>query len=235
MAVAAISAGIGAASLGYGIFKGIKASHQANQIDKNNPRPTYQIPDEYKQNLAMAKQMAQIGIPQQSYNNQENAINRNQSGAVSALQTSGNPVGLAGIVRAGNDANNNLNAQDALARKQGQAGVMQANNAIANQKLNAQQYNQFDKYSENFNRSQALKSASNSDWNNAFNGAAGLSGALATNNLGFGKQSQPYIVSQGTAAANQVPQSLWNNFGAPTQQQPQNGGFNSFYGNYNNG
>lgn len=206
-------------SLGTGIIKGISASHQASQIDKSNRRPTYQIPDEYKQNLALAKQMAQIGIPQQAYNNQVNAINQNQAGAVSALGNSANPGGgLAGIVRASNAASGNLNAQDALARKQGERGVMQANDAIANQKLQAQQYNDFDKYSENFNRSQALKSASNADWQNAFNGAGALAGGLATSNLGFGKAQTQYPAQQTNL---QIPQQYWNNAGLGFSTQPQ--------------
>lgn len=174
-----MSAGIGAASLLYGVGKSISQNHKANQIDKNNPRPSYQIPDEYRQNLAIAKQMATIGIPQAAYNNQQNAISRNQAGAIGALGNSANPgAGLASIVRAGNDAQGNLNAQDALARQQGKRGVMQANLALAGQKLGAQQYNQFDKYSENFNRSQALRGAANTDLNNSVNGAAQLAGGL---------------------------------------------------------
>lgn len=220
MAFAAVSAGIGAASIGIGIYKGIKASHDANAIAKNNPRPTYRIPEEYKQNLALAKQMAQIGLSQQAYNQQQNAITSNQAGAVSALGNSGNPGGnLAAIVRAGNNSIGQLNAQDALARQQGTRSVMAANSAIANQKLQAQQYNQFDKYSENFNRAQALRSASNQDWNNALNGAAGLAGGLASNNLGFGKQSSTSL-APGTATNLQIPQQFWNSPGLGYQNQP---------------
>jgi len=219
MSFVAVSAGIGAASLGVGLVKGISASHKANQLEKNNSRPTYQIPDEYKQNLALAKQMAQIGLPQQAYNQQQNAIASNQTGAVSALGNSGNPGGnLAAIVRAGNNSIGQLNAQDALARQQGTRSVMAANNAIANQKLQAQQYNDFDKYSENFNRAQALRSASNQDWNNALNGAAWLAGGLASNNLGFGKQSS-ISLAPGTATNLQIPQQFWNSPGLGYQNQ----------------
>lgn len=191
MAFAAVSAGIGAASLIYGVGKSISQSHKANMIDKGNQRSAYQIPDEYKQNLAIAKQMATIGIPQQAYNNQQNAISRNQAGAVSALGNSANPgAGLSSIVRAGNDATGNLNAQDAQARLMGKRGVMAANSAIAGQKLAAQQYNQFDRYSENFNRAQALRGAANTNLNNGLNGAAQLAGGLygmgQQGNLGFG-------------------------------------------------
>lgn len=164
--------------------------------------------------------MAQIGLPQQAYNNQQNAIASNQAGAVSALNNSGNPGGnLAAIVRAGNNSIGQLNAQDALARQQGTRGVMVANNAIANQRLQSQQYNDFDKYSENFNRSQALKSASNADWNNAFNGAAGLAGGLATGNLGFGKQTTS--LTPGTATNLQIPEQYWKTPGLGYQNQPE--------------
>lgn len=216
MSFVAVSAGIGAVSLATGVAKGISASSKANAIDRNNKRPTYQIPDEYKQNLALAKQMAQIGLPQQAYNQQQNAIASNQAGAVSALGNSANPgANLAAIVRAGDNATGQLNAQDALARQQGTKSVMAANNAIANQKLQAQQYNDFDRYSENFNRAQALRSASNADWNNALNGAAGLAGGLATNNLGFGKTT-----TSTTPTNLQIPQQFWNSPGLGYSNQP---------------
>lgn len=176
-------------SLGTGIYKGIKADAQANKL-ANQPRPTYQIPQEYKDNLAIAKNMARIGLPQQQYNDQQNSINKSQAGAIGALGNSANPgANLAAIVRAGDDANSRLNSQDAQARQANQRYAIQQQSALGNQKLQQQQYNQFDKYSEDFNRAQALRGAANADWNNAFNGASAVAGGLASayndGNLGF--------------------------------------------------
>ena len=100
---------------------------------------------------------------------------------------------------------------------------MAANNQLANQKLNQQQYNQFDRYSENFNRAQALSGASNTDWQNAFNGAGAMAGGLASlnnGNLGFGKTQGQQQLAPGTASNLQIPQSMWNSPGLGYQNQP---------------
>jgi hypothetical protein len=123
--------------------------------------------------------MARIGLPQQQYLNQQNAINRNQAGALTTLSRSANPsAGLASIVRAGNDANNALNAQDAAARQQNQRFAIQQNAILGDQALAKQQYDKFDKYTENFNRAASLRGAADQNLNNAFNSAGQLAGGL---------------------------------------------------------
>lgn len=183
MSFVAISAGVGVASLGISIGKSISQNKKASAIEKANSRPTYQIPEEYKQNLAIANHMAQIGLPQQRYNNQLNAINRNQASGIQALGRSQNPSGsIASIVRAGNDANNNLNAQDAQVKQQNQLGLINQNAAMGNQKLAQQQYNNFDRYTEKFNQAQAYRGAANQNMQNGLNSAASMAGGLASLN-----------------------------------------------------
>jgi len=186
MSFIAVSAGVGAASLGYSVYKGIHQGAQANAINKSNPRPNYNIPDEYKQNVLMAQNMARIGLPSQQYNNQRNAINQNQAGAVSALGNSANPgANLASIVRAGDNVTGNLNAQDAQARLQNQRYAIGQNAQLGQQELAQQQYNKFDKYTEQFNKAAALQGASNQNIQNGINGAANLAGTL----YGYGQLS----------------------------------------------
>lgn len=207
----AVSAGVGALSLGTGIYKSIKQGSEANAIDKANPRPTYAIPDEFKQNQAMAAQMARIGLPQQQYNNQQNAIQRNQAGGLSALATSNNPGGgIASIVRAGNDANNSLNSEDAATRQNNQRYAIEQNGVLGNQELAQQQYNDFDKYTENFNRAQALRGAANTNLNNGINSAAGIATSLAAQQNGGGNQT----FGQATNTA-QLPAARQGGFGTP--------------------
>ena len=127
----------------------------------------------------MAQNMARVGIPQQQYTNQMNAINHNQAGALGAVSRSANPgAGIAGIVRAGNDATGNLNAQDAQARQANQRFAIGQNSVMANQQLQKQQYNNFDRYTENFNQAAAYRGAADQNLNSAFNGAAGLTSSL---------------------------------------------------------
>lgn len=189
MSFVAVSAGVGAASLGVGLYKSIKQNSEANGIDKNNPRPSYTIPDEYKQNVLAAQNMARVGLPSQQYNDQQNAINRNQAGGLGALSRTPNVGGVASVVRQSNDANNHLNAQDAVARQNNERYAIGQNAQLGAQKLAQQQYNKFDKYTEDYNKAAALRGASNQNLQGAFNGA----GQLATNLYGYGQMnsSQP--------------------------------------------
>lgn len=226
----AISGALGALPIVGGIVRGIDQNKKASQIEKNNVRPTYQIPDEYKQNLTIANHMAQIGLPQQQYNNQLNAINRNQASGIQALGRSQNPTGsIASIVRAGNDANNQLNAQDAQARQQNIFGVINQNAAMANQKLAQQQYNNFDKYTENFNQAQAYRGAANQNFNNVSNGIFQVgAGLLGSGLLGGGDKAQTNAPTVGSQSPNFLqPKVSGGTFGA-TQYNPNNP-YNQFY------
>lgn len=218
---------VGGASTVYGIGKGISQSAQANKIDKNNPRPVYDIPDEYKQNQSLAKQMAQVGLPQQQYNNQLNAIGRNQAAGIQTLGRSANPgSGVASVVRASNDASNNLNAQDAAARQQNQRFFIGQNGVLGQQKLAQQQYNKFDKYTEQFNKSAALRGAANQNIQNGVNGAVGMATNLYGLNQGssaeqpfttFGQANNNPYINQSAAA---YPAFAPSNPGVFGYQQP---------------
>lgn len=173
------TAAIGVGSLAYGVGKGISQNHKASQIEKNNLRPTYQIPQEYIDNVNMARQMSQVGLPQQQYDNQVNNIYRNQSSGLNTLSRSANPgAGVAAVVRAGNDATNTLNAQDAAARQTNQRFYIGQNENLGQQQLAKQQYDKFDKYTENYNKAAALRGAANQSIQNGINGAASLAGGL---------------------------------------------------------
>ncbi len=167
---------VAAAAIGKGI-EGISQNNQASAIEKKNIRPIMPVQQEYQQNVNTAQQMAQQGIPQQAYNNQVNAINQNQAGAISALNNSANPgANLASVVRAGNSASANLNAQDAIARNKNTLALLQQRGILAGAKQNAWNYNYADKYSENLAKSQALRGAGAQNINGAFNtlGQAGM-------------------------------------------------------------
>jgi hypothetical protein len=194
-----VAAAVGVGSLAYGIYNSESQKSKANKINESNPRPNYVIPDEFRQNQAMAQQMARIGLPQQQYDNQQNAISRNQAGGLTQLGLSANPgAGVASIVRAGNDANNSLNAQDAAARMNNQRFAIQQNGVMGQQELAQQQSDKFDKYTENFNRAQALEGAANQNLNNSVNSAATLAGGLASSGA-FNKSTVKNDGNQGDA------------------------------------
>lgn len=158
------------------VIKGISGLFQigkGNRLAKNNPRPIYNIPEEYQKNVAIAEQMGQVGLPQAQYNNSLNNINRNTAGALTGLSRSANSsAGLASLLRASNDASMNLDAQDASARLQNQRFAFGQRGALAQQKLAKQQWDSIGKYQEQAAAAQGLQGAGRQ---NAFGALSDLS------------------------------------------------------------
>lgn len=174
--------------------------------ERQNVRPTYTIPGQFGQNLALAKNMSEVGLPQQQYNNAMTGIDRNQAGALRVLGNSANPgAGLASIVRSGNDATNGLNVQDANARTANQRLYMQQNQNMANQELAKQQYDKFDKYNEFAQKAAAEQGAGLQNMFGALDGASQI-GMAALSNSGFGPPNRramlPGAMSAGIGAGN---------------------------------
>lgn len=191
--------GVGIAG-GSAIIKGVTGAIQngkANAIDRNNPFPTKSVDPLYQQNVNIAQQMSQVGLPQEQYQNQANAINRNQAGGLASLTRTGNNAGgIASIVRAGNDANNTLNAQDAMARNRNLLNLLQERRQLANQRDKAWDWNYQQKYLGNLAKSNSIRGAANQNINGAFNelGGTGIamlggggSGGTGVGNFGYGK------------------------------------------------
>lgn len=172
------SAAIGAASLGYGIYKDAKQSSEAKKIDAANQRPVQPVDPAYQQNVNTAEQMARQGIPQTAYNNQVNSINQNQAGGIQAAGQSGRPGSIASIVRQGDSAMGQLNSQDAIQRNKNTLALIQQRGIKAGADQNAWNYNYADKYSENLAKSQALKGAAGQTEGNVINAAGGLVSGL---------------------------------------------------------
>lgn len=202
--IIAAGAVLGASAIGKGVYGAIQ-NHKASEIEKANIRPTEYVDPIYQQNVNTAQQMAQQGIPQVAYNNQLNSINQNQAGAVGALSNSANPgAGLASIVRAGNAATGNLNAQDAATRNKNTLALIQQRGILANAKKDAWNYNYADKYSENLAKSQALRGA----------GTQNIAGGLnELGQAGMGVLGNPYL-NLGRGLSGGAPMTA-NGYGAP--------------------
>lgn len=209
---------VGASALGkigFGLFQ----NHKASQVEKSNIRPTEAVDPIYQQNVNTAQQMAQEGLPQAVINNQTNAINQNQAGAVGALSNSANPgAGLASIVRGGNQAMGNLNAQDAAARNKNTLALIQQRGILAGAKQNAWNYNYADKYSENLAKSQALRGA----------GTQNIAGGIGT----LGQAGMGVLGSTGGFGSLGSAGAAANGFGAPIANGFQ--GDMNYTGQYNN-
>jgi len=138
-----------------GISQGIKG----NKLAKQNKRPTYEIPKEFQQNLAIAENMGRIGLPQQEYNRAQQNFQRNQASALRQFNRMGNPRGLAGIVRAGNDATLGLDVADAQARMSNQRNAMGYRSQIGQQQLAKQNWDKMQLFGEKADAAAALQGA----------------------------------------------------------------------------
>lgn len=181
-----VAGGSALLKVGEGAIQGAKA----NSIDKNNPFPTEGVQQEYSDNVKQATQMSQQGLPAQDYNNQIAAINRNQSGALSSLGRSANPgANLASIVRQGDVATGNLNAQDAVARNNNLLNLLKERQTLAQQKDKAWDWNFQQKYLGNLAKSNALRGSGNANVNSGLSDLSGT--ALTGSKLGaFGNAPQ---------------------------------------------
>lgn len=155
-AVAALISAAPAALKGIqGIFQGIKGKKMA----KANVRPTYQIPKEFAQNLAIAESMGRVGMPQQQYTQGLQNIQRNQSAGLRQIGRMGRGGSVAGLARAGMDAGVNLDVADANARLANQRAAMGYRGVMGQQQLAKQQYDKFAKYEEDAAAAEALMGA----------------------------------------------------------------------------
>jgi hypothetical protein len=162
---------------------GIVQNAKASSIEKQNPYPIAGVQQEYFQNVNQAQQMAQQGIPAAAYTNQLNQINQNQAGALQALGRSANPgANLASIVRQGDQATNNLNAQDAIARNRNMLQLLQERQQLAQQKDKAWDWNYQQKYLGNLAKSQALRQSGNANIAGALSDVQG--GGYMLNKMG---------------------------------------------------
>lgn len=143
-----IAAGAGLLKAGLGFAQQLKGK----KMLKKTIDPGYKIPKGFGQNLAQSEQLARVGMPSQQYNQAQQNISRNVGTGVRALSRSANPAaGVAGLVRAQNDATMGLDVSNAAAKRQNILQAMGARREMAGQQLAQQQYAQnryFDKVNE---------------------------------------------------------------------------------------
>lgn len=214
-----------------GLFQGAKG----RRLAKQNKRPTYEIPREFQQNLAIAENMGRVGLPQQEYNQAQQNFQRNQASALRQFNRMGNPRGLAGIVRAGNDATLGLDVADAQARMSNQRNAMGYRSQIGQQQLAKQQWDKFQKYGENADAASALMGTGRQNVMGALSNLSRV-GQMAMYNSG--RIDDGSNMASATSAPQFNPSQFMSNAGMPNPmtEQPMSGfPFQGFGGmsNYN--
>jgi hypothetical protein len=208
----AIAAGAGLLKAGAGIYQQAKGK----KMLKKTIDPGYKIPKGFGQNLAQSEQLARVGMPSQQYNQAQQNISRNVGTGVRALSRSANPAaGVAGLVRAQNDATMGLDVSNASARRQNILQAMGARREMAGQQLAQQQYAQ-NRYFDKVNEANARIGAGTQ---NIFGGISDIGTAGLMGMMG-GKKPDP------TSAYNQLnPQEYLSSLGMPSpgSTQPMSG------------
>jgi hypothetical protein len=175
-AIGGIISGVGA--LGKLIAGGSQAK-KARKTLAGLVDPGYTIPDEFKQNLGQAENMARVGLPSQEYNLASTNIQRGTQAGLRQLGRMSNPfAGIAGLQRGQSDAFARLDASNAAARRQNMLQAMGFRREYAGQKLAQQQYAQ-QGYMNKVNQANALLGAGIQNKFGAFSDLGKIGVALA--------------------------------------------------------
>ena len=182
IAAALISAAPAALKGIQGLFQGAKGA----KLAKKNIRPTYEIPQEFQQNLAIAENMGKVGLPQQQYTQGLQNIQRGQTAGLRQLGRMGRGGSVAGLARAGMDATLGLDVADANARMRNQQSAMGYRSQIGQQQLAKQQWDKFGKYGEQAAAAEALKGAGRQNVMGALSDLSEVGLTYMSNNAGGG-------------------------------------------------
>lgn len=211
-----VAAGVASGAATMAGVKYIKGRRDAKKDAK--ARPKYEIPEEVKQNLTQAQQMALQGLPEEQ---KQQYLTNLQRGSAQALASSasrrGGLSGIATINQQQNDAYGNLAAMDAQARSENQQRLMGARQTMADYKDQSFQFNKINPYYEGIAQRNANQNELFQNLNNAaMMGAGGMGGGM-----GGGK-------SQQSGGNNQMSSDYWN-------QKSQSGGMQNYNQNSSNG
>jgi hypothetical protein len=167
------------------MFTGFIQNRKGNKILKNLQRPDYEIPDEFNQNIGLAKDIKNMGgMSREAYSNAMRGIGRNTVAGLGALRGRGGAVaGISAVTQTANDSVADLSARDAeMQRDNFRTGTqlqMNAINSLATQKLAKQNWDKFLPFQEKRAEGQALVGAG---MQNAMGGLTELS-SLGMNDM----------------------------------------------------
>lgn len=143
-----IQTGAALGQAGYGIYQYQQAKKGLEQL---GDRPEYEIPAEIYENLSIAERQALEGLPAEQKKQYIQNIER-QSAAALGAGTS-RKAGLANVgsvLQSQTDAQANLLAMDAQARREAQQLAMQQRSVLAGQKAQQWQINQLEPYLQSY-------------------------------------------------------------------------------------
>jgi hypothetical protein len=153
-------------------------------------RPEYEIPQEILRNQKMAEQAANEGLPSQQYSQAQQNIQRQQNRAISmASDRRQGLMALPGIQQAATDAQLNLDASDAQARRVNQQQLYGINAQLAGFKTKQWDVNKKQLYDRDYGYNMQLLGAGNQNLMGSIDKAGSAAGYLLG---GSGGQSRGY-------------------------------------------
>lgn len=181
-AAAAVTAGIGI----YKTIKGANDSADAKRRAKYNIAPTYDISPEYFKNQGIAANLAQGGLPQSTKDYYETNAERGLGSSLSTMLQTGGGVNSVGDLYDKFDQNNRaLASADAQQKIANIRNLMDANNAVADQRTQKWVLDKYQPYLNNAKSIAAEKAQGAGEVNSGLNT---ISGAVSSYAGGMTKQ-----------------------------------------------
>lgn len=175
-AAAAVTAGIGI----YKTVKGANDSADAKRRAKYNIAPTYDISPEYFKNQGIAANQAQSGLPQSTKDYYETNAERGLGSSLSAMLQTGGGVNSIGDLYDKFDQNNRaLASADAQQKIANIRNLMDANNAVADQKTQKWVLDKYQPYLNNAKSIAAEKAQGSGEVNDGLNTVSGAISSYA--------------------------------------------------------
>lgn len=151
-------------------------------IKRLGDSPDMFIPNEVLQNQKIAEHNANLGLPQEQYNQAMRNLQRNQMVALrNAGDRRGGLASVAATQQAMNDAVLNLDVANAKARLQNQNTLFGVNSNVANWKNRQWQNNVKDKWDRKYQYGMSLIGAGNQNATTGINQVAGAGLGFASN------------------------------------------------------
>lgn len=168
----------GTGSAAVSLVSGYFQRKAAKKLLAQNPYPTEGMPAEELANQQIAEGAATQGMPSEQYQQAQRNIQRNQAAqiAATAMAPGGAARNIGAIQQGSNDANANLIAQSAEMRRQNISQLLGVNSQVASWKDKLFDWNQRQKYIQNYNYGMSLLGQGNQ---NLMKGADKLVGTAA--------------------------------------------------------
>lgn len=139
---------------------GIAQYFKGRKMAKGNTRPSYEIPEEIKQNMSQAQMQAYEGLPEAQKQQYISNLQRSANFGLSAMSDrKAGLSGLSALVQNQNDAYNNLLSQDSAAHQANLANLMNVRSQMAGYKDQEFQMNKLVPFQETAQASQGLQGA----------------------------------------------------------------------------